>query len=185
MMSLLMNERYDWSCRVLAYTFYYGRIFCLLTHSLHSSQNTHFLSTFLSPETPLTQQESKMLERSISLNSKMADAKRLPSPATDTVETYLKWIEEGSNIALAKCVATIDTSVRKFFSEIWLLSTYEKHKNHIRDNGKVPRKIWNEVDGSRGILYVTGIKFPSGFTDRIFHSWITWMRRVNSDGKEW
>ncbi|GMH88858.1 hypothetical protein TL16_g11282 [Triparma laevis f. inornata] len=149
-----------------------------------SAEKTHFLSTFLSPETPLTQQESKMLERSISLNSKMVDAKRLPSSATDTVETYLKWKEEGSNIALAKCVATIDTSVRKFFSEIWLLSTYEKHKNHIRDNGKVPRKIWNEVDGSRGILYVTGIKFPSGFTDRIFHSWITWMRRVNSDGTE-
>jgi hypothetical protein len=50
---------------------------------------------------PLTENESELIERAIALDAQMADAKRLPTPKEDRVETYLKW-KEGTNVAVAR-----------------------------------------------------------------------------------
>ena len=90
-----------------------------------------------------------------------------------------------SNLTLPRCAALIDVNVRTFLAEIWVLGTYEKMKLHKIENKGCPRKVWEKIDGSRGLLYVTGVKFPSGFTNRVFGSWITWQRRVKADGREY
>ena len=90
-----------------------------------------------------------------------------------------------SNLTLPRCAALIDVNARTFLADIWVLGTYEKMKLHKIENKGCPRKVWEKIDGSRGLLYVTGVKFPSGFTNRVFGSWITWQRRVKADGREY
>ena len=85
----------------------------------------------------------------------------------------------------SQTIARIDTSARETFGKIWILNTYERKHEHVASNGQnMPRALWENIDGTRGLQYSICIKFPGGVQNRIFNCWITWDLRTQPNGRE-
>ncbi|GMH68630.1 hypothetical protein TL16_g04977 [Triparma laevis f. inornata] len=74
----------------------------------------------------------------------------------------------------------MDTPADILFSDLWLLDTYAKER---KNKDKVVRKVWNGLDGTRGLQYTRSESLPGGFKDRVFDVWITWNVLTSEDGK--
>ncbi|GMH61177.1 hypothetical protein TL16_g03202 [Triparma laevis f. inornata] len=71
----------------------------------------------------------------------------------------------------------IDMNAQAFFTELWLLDTYEK-KARLKDVSIFD--VRKNIDGTRAMQYSRSINLPGGFQDRFFQAWITW--DIISDG---
>ena len=65
------------------------------------------------------------------------------------------------------------TSAEELFTNLWVLPTYANLKFHRKDNGALPRTVWENVDGNRSLQYGVTIRFPTGFKNRYFETTIT------------
>ena len=87
--------------------------------------------------------------------------------------------EGGSGWLLS--VANIDVAAKILFAQLWLIDLYAKR--HLNKAMKV-RKIWQGLDGNRGLQYTRSLNMPGGFQSRLFQVWITWDEIVEADGRK-
>jgi len=129
---------------------------------------------------PLTVGEQKLIKDSVNLVEELASrAKRIAGTVNDSVEKFLHHAEGGGG-AVGMTVAKIDVAAVYLFTELWLIDTYARKaeaKNRIR-------RVWNDLDGTRGLQHTNSVSLPGGFQDRLFESWLTWERRVEADGHQ-
>ncbi|GMH89344.1 hypothetical protein TL16_g11428 [Triparma laevis f. inornata] len=78
------------------------------------------------------------------------------------------------------CTARVDTSAKSLLAYISLIDTNERYRNHIKNNGPLPRRAHYNVMGSRSCIYHIGTKFPAGIDNRIFRVWSVWDKRTDA-----
>ena len=90
-------------------------------------------------------------------------AKRIAGTVSESVEKFL-YKPEGGGDVVGMTVAKVDVSAVSLFAHLWLLDTYAK-KAGSKDR-KI-RKVWNNLDGTRGLQFTTSLGLPGGFSDRV------------------
>ncbi|GMH82652.1 hypothetical protein TrST_g12211 [Triparma strigata] len=107
-------------------------------------------------------------------------AKRIAGTVNDSVEKFL-YKPEGGGAVWGRTLGVMDTSVDEMFAELWLLDTFSKT---LENSNSTIRKVWNSLDGTRGLQYARAIKLPGGFKDRLFDIWLTWDLLIGDDGRK-
>ncbi|GMI18506.1 hypothetical protein TrLO_g14860 [Triparma laevis f. longispina] len=113
--------------------------------------------------------------------NQLSKAKRIANTAKETVEKFLHHLEEGEAV-WGFSVAKIDCSAETLFAYLWLLDTNVRQSEHKRF--KEIRKVFKNIDCTRGLQYSRSMKLPGGLIDRLFEVWITWDIVVNPDGRK-
>ena len=62
-----------------------------------------------------------------------------------------------------------------------MLDSHEKNREHLNKNGSLLRNV-HCVEGTRSVHLTSTAKLPFPFEARVFHSWLTWDVRQDSDG---
>ncbi|GMH72745.1 hypothetical protein TL16_g05998 [Triparma laevis f. inornata] len=141
---------------------------------------------FLENEMENPPQQSKqtvaLIDRSISLLKEMDSAKRVAGTFNSRVEKFTLW-KEGEPSAWGKTVCSVDTSAKRMFAHLRVLDTFKRKRDHKKSNGSLPRGVWENLGGVRILQFSTCVKFPSGFHNRLFETWLTWAKREAEDGK--
>ena len=161
---------------------------------------------------PLTEDEQKMIKESMELFEDVASkAKRISGTVNQSVEKYLHRAEGGSEAAVGMTVAIMDVTAVTLFTDLWLRDTYaqrsvcinRRHHRHYailtrerqsecatrypRRRTKYEkvavRQVWNDLDGTRSMQYTNSVSLPGGFHDRLFETWLTWVEKVEVDGR--
>ena len=133
---------------------------------------------------PQTREERALFDRMMQLHMEMnPEMKRIPGTVKDSVEMCILF-KKGDAAAWGKTTAKVDLSAISLFSELWMLKTYRLRKVHKEMYGNLPRAVWENLDGSRGLQYTSSVKFPAGLSHRFFDCWITWDVRTREDGQK-
>ena len=114
------------------------------------------------------------------MDSKM---KRIHGTVKEPVEKFVAWNEK-EETGWGKTKARVDLAAIALFTELWVLTTYKKKRLYEKQQGNFPRAVWENLDGSRSLQYTVCVRFPAGFDDRCFDSWITWDVRAHGDGRK-
>ncbi|GMH56852.1 hypothetical protein TrST_g14075 [Triparma strigata] len=137
-----------------------------------------FISTIDDAE-PLTDEESRAIERGLKLVDFLKNAKRVPGSINGTVEKFTLWAE-GEVAVHGKSVAVIDVSARRMFAELWFHKSYFQKRKYLGDD--LPRFEVQNIDGTRALQYFNSVKFPPPFQPRYFNNWFTWEHRTMVNG---
>ena len=133
---------------------------------------------------PLTSSERALVKRAMEYFVEMsAKMKRIPGTLNETVEKLIS-VSQGGEVRWGMTKAKIDVAAKILFAELWVLSSYQKKRQHKKQNGNLPRVVWENLDGSRSLQLTTSVKFPAGFDHRFFNSWITWEAKICGDGRK-
>jgi len=140
----------------------------------------HFVVEFMPRAPPLTREEDAMLERVGRLEKELhTKGKRVKGTLKEGIDKFL-W-REGDNVWAAFGV-TVDKSAKGVLAEQFLLDTFARSERHFKNNGKLPRVIRNDFEGTRSMHYHYGVKVPAA-TNRLFENWFVWKEAKLDNGQ--
>ncbi|GMH56674.1 hypothetical protein TrST_g10865 [Triparma strigata] len=127
---------------------------------------------------PLTEAERALITKSMLIFDQLK-AERIAGTVNDSVEKFMHRVD-GGVAAWGKTVAKVDVSAIALFTELWLLDTYAKRAENKKN---AIRRVWENIDGTRSVEYIGSLSLP-GFQDRFFHTWLTFQRLTDEQGRQ-
>ena len=92
------------------------------------------------------------------------------------------FVKEGTSAVYGVSFCVVDTAASTILAEVTAIDTYKEASMHKKKNGEsLPRKLWDNIDGSRSQQYTVGKSLPSPLLPRIFESWRCWKKIVKND----
>ncbi|GMH98950.1 hypothetical protein TrVE_jg3047 [Triparma verrucosa] len=141
-------------------------------------RKTDFIENRILNAPPLTRDEQKMIAK-LMREFEVMKAKRIAGTVNDSVEKFLHRDGKGG-AAWGMTVVRMDIDAITLFTELWLMDTYARWADHKKT---AIREVWENIDGTRSVEYIGSLSLP-GVQDRIFHTWLTWKRLMDEDGRE-
>ncbi|GMH59100.1 hypothetical protein TrST_g13015, partial [Triparma strigata] len=141
-----------------------------------------YFSSNIQNAPPLTDAERAQITLALGTVGELSKAKRVAGIINESVEKFYHRVGARGGAGWGMTVAKMDVSAMSFFTELWLLNTFEKKaKNkHV----KVRDFRENLADGTRGALYSVSVRLPGAFSDRLFRAWLTWDQLIQGDGRK-
>mmetsp|Transcript_23268 Transcript_23268/g.43719 ORF Transcript_23268/g.43719 Transcript_23268/m.43719 type:complete len:1815 (+) Transcript_23268:166-5610(+) len=122
---------------------------------------------------PLTEEELALKDSVVAKVAKHTQWNRIKSSLNSTAQKFTS-SSGGGNQVWGKATTKIDCSALQALAWIWHLTTYERLKIHVAENGTIPRFAFLKSFQPHSLFSVVAKRFPLPFKNRVFYARQIW-----------
>ena len=122
---------------------------------------------------PLTEEELALKDSVVAKVAKHTQWNRIKSSLNSTAQKFTS-SSGGGNQVWGKATTKIDCSALQALAWIWHLTTYERLKIHVAENGTIPRFAFLKSSQPHSLFSVVAKRFPLPFKNRVFYARQIW-----------